>query len=216
MRFVIRHSMILTLLFNHAVCQATEILVIDDFSQPDMKNWQKENFAGETIYQAVMHQDKPALEANSSKSASGLVYRQNIDLDKTPWLNWEWNIPRTLPPHNERIRDGDDFVARIYVIYSKGWQFWNSRSLSYVWSSTEPADSHWPNPFTSQAHMWVVRSGNTDSNRWISEKRNIKQDFKRAFGQNIVNIQAVAIMSDTDNTNGSTLAYYGKIYFSAD
>ena len=37
---------------------------------------------------------------------------------------------------------------------------------------------------------------------WYQEKRNIRADLKQQFGENIRYIDAVAIMTDTDNAVG--------------
>lgn len=50
-------------------------------------------------------------------------------------------------------------------------------------------------------------------NQWVSEERNIYEDYKKAFGQEPPMISGVAIMTDTDNTGESAVAYYGDIIF---
>jgi hypothetical protein len=47
----------------------------------------------------------------------------------------------------------------------------------------------------------------------VSEERNIYEDYKKAFGQEPPMISGVAIMTDTDNTGESAIAYYGDILF---
>jgi hypothetical protein len=49
-----------------------------------------------------------------------------------------------------------------------------------------------------------------------AEKRNILADLKQFVGEDIRYIDAVAVMTDTDNTNSKATAYYGDIYFSKD
>jgi len=194
---------------------ANDELIIDDFADSMSNRWKKEVFNQETIYEITHYQSQPALSAISKNSASGLIYTYTIDLNKTPWLNWSWAIDQGLPKTNERIKSGDDFAARVYIIHSGGLQFWNTRSLSYVWSSSADIGQHWPSPFTNQAHMFVLRSGDKRSKRWTNEKRNIKQDFERVFGEAIDKIHAIAIMTDTDNTGQMSQAYYGKIFFTS-
>ncbi len=64
--------------------------------------------------------------------------------------------------------------------------------------------------------MLAVRSGENEAGQWVSEKRNIRDDFKALFGEDITEIHAVAIMSDSDNTGQSATAYYGDIFFTAE
>jgi len=61
--------------------------------------------------------------------------------------------------------------------------------------------------------MIVVESGETKLNQWVSEERNIFEDYKKDFGQEPPMISGVAIMTDTDNTGESATAYYGDILF---
>ena len=61
--------------------------------------------------------------------------------------------------------------------------------------------------------MIVVESGPAKLNTWITEERNVYEDYKRAFGEEPPMISGVAIMTDTDNTGESAEAYYGDILF---
>jgi hypothetical protein len=61
--------------------------------------------------------------------------------------------------------------------------------------------------------MIVVESGGSMLNQWVSEERNIYEDYKKAFGDEPPAISGVAIMTDADNTGESAIAYYGDIVF---
>jgi hypothetical protein len=61
--------------------------------------------------------------------------------------------------------------------------------------------------------MVVVRSGADDVGRWITEERNIVEDYRKAYGTEPPKISGVAIMTDTDNTKSSATAWYGDIVF---
>ena len=177
--------------------------------------WQARKFVGKTQYQWI-DMDGPALRAVSKASASGMFLEREIDLHKTPYLHWQWRIENTLDNQREQSREGDDYAARIYVIISGGIFFWRSRALNYVWSSSQPINSHWPNAFTEHAQMLAVRSGDELKNQWISERRDLRADLKRYLGKDIQQIDGLAIMTDTDNTGQSATAYYRDVYFAAE
>jgi hypothetical protein len=61
--------------------------------------------------------------------------------------------------------------------------------------------------------MIVTQNGNQRAGEWITEKRNVYEDYKNAFGEEPTNISGVAIMTDTDNTKKSATAYFGDIAF---
>ena len=186
------------------------------FSQKDLSAWQEKSFAGQTRYSFAQDNGKTSLKADSQASASGLYNEIKVDLNSTPFLNWSWKVDNILTGLNERTKSGDDFPARVYVVVSGGLQFWKTRSLVYVWSSNQPLNSAWGNPFTANARHIAVRSGAAEVGQWLSEKRNIQEDFKRVFGDDIAAIDAVAIMTDTDNSGQSATAWYGDIFFSAE
>ncbi len=194
---------------------AATIIPIARFEQGDLSGWEEEVFSNQTRYQIITQNGHQALAAASRASASGLVKKIRVDLEQTPYLNWRWRIEHPLPPLNERSKAGDDYAARVYVIASGGVFFWKTRALNYVWSSSQAIGSHWPNAYTSQVRMLAVRSGSQDTGRWITEKRNVYQDLRRIFGEHIRYIDAVAIMTDSDNSGLSSHAYYGNIFFSS-
>jgi len=62
--------------------------------------------------------------------------------------------------------------------------------------------------------MIALRSTSDHTSTWYTEKRNILADLKQQFGEELRYIDAVAVMTDTDNAQGKVTAYYGDIYFS--
>lgn len=196
---------------------AEKLLVIGDFSNGVLRNWQETKFSGHTEYDLTNIDGVSVLRARSRRAASGLIIKQKVDLYSTPVLNWRWRIDQPLANDRERERSGDDFAARLYVVAKDGILFWNTRALNYVWASNEPAGQLWPNPFAGEhAMMLALRSGDTPPGSWVIEKRNVFEDLMRVFGRKIRYIDAVAVMTDTDNAQATALSYYGDICFSAD
>lgn len=186
------------------------------FSQGEMEGWLPKSFAGETRYHLEREEGRHALRAESRAAASGLYRELRVDLDKTPILNWSWKIGNVLSGNDERSRAGDDYPARVYVVFPGGRAFWRTRAVNYVWSSGQPVGSTWRNAFTGNARMIAVRSGPQRVGEWVSERRDVRADYVRLFGRAPGPVAAVAIMTDTDNTGGSATAWYGDIWFSAE
>ena len=76
--------------------------------------------------------------------------------------------------------------------------------------------ARWPNAFTDHAAMFAVESGDAKAGQWTSERRNVLDDYRKAFGDDAPAPGAVAIMTDTDNAGGSATAWYADIYFSSE
>jgi hypothetical protein len=191
-------------------------LDVGQFSAGQLANWQEKSFSDETRYELTELDGKRVLRAQSNGSASGLYRKQRVDLHRYPFLNWEWRVENRLDTTNEQTRSGDDYAARIYVVVSGGVFFWKTRALNYVWANASAKQSVWPNAFAGgNAMMMALRSGRDDVSEWHAEKRNVLQDLKEIFGEDIRYVDAVALMTDTDNHRGRATAYYGDIFFSS-
>ena len=195
--------------------ESSEKLIIGYFSSGSIEHWKSKEFKGQTLYQLTDLNGTKVLKAESADSASGLFKEQRIDLQKTPVMNWSWRIENQLGNLNEQAKSGDDYAARVYVVISGGLTFWRTKAINYVWASTSPKGKIWPNAFAGDhAIMIALRSSSDQTGTLYAEKRNILVDLKQQFGEDVRYIDAVAIMTDTDNAHGKVTAYYGDIYFS--
>lgn len=185
------------------------------FSQGEISYWQTKIFSGETHYAVSNTDGRTALHANSTASASGLFRKVSVDLNKTPILHWSWKVNNVLTGADERTRAGDDYPARVYVVFSSGAAFWRTRAINYVWSNKQPINSQWRNAFTGNAQMIAVQSGSEQVGQWVEEHRDVLADYRSVYNKEPGKVDAVAIMTDTDNTGTTVSAWYGDIWFSA-
>ena len=185
-----------------------------------------------TMYRLVKDGDRVAVKAASQASSSGLTKEILIDPKEYPIIQWQWKVSNILKAGDVAKKEGDDYPARIYVTFQYDSQkvglFGKAKyeaakliygqypplgAINYIWESRAPVGTAVPNPYTDQVQMIVVDSGSSKLNTWITEERNVYEDYKRAFGQDPPMISGVAIMTDTDNTGESAEAYYGDIAF---
>jgi DUF3047 family protein len=185
-----------------------------------------------TVYTVVKDGDTVAVKAVSEASASGLTREITINLREYPIVQWRWKVANVLQKGDVTRKEGDDYPARIYITFeydsSKVGFFDKAKyeavkllygqypplaAINYIWESKAPKGTVVPNPFTDQARMIVVESGTEHLDQWVSEERNVYEDYKKAFGEEPPLISGVAIMTDTDNTGESATAYYGDIVF---
>jgi hypothetical protein len=191
-------------------------LLLGDFSD-GTGAWERRSFKGETRYRVADVDGIRALEAVADGSASALYRRVTVDLEKTPWLHWRWRVEDTFGPTiDERTRRGDDYPARIYVVRRGGIAFWRTRALNYVWASGRPVGDRWANAYAgANVQMWALDSGAADAGHWVSHTRNVRADWRAAFGDDITTLDGLALMTDADDTGGMARAWYADIRFSA-
>ena len=215
-----------------------EELVVGNFSGLDPaaelpEQWEPMTFSdidAHTSYSLVRDNDRTVIRAHSRNAASGLIRRLRIDPQKYPRLQWSWKIDHVLEKGDVTSKAGDDYAARLYVAFafepeqSSLWQRMKRKAahaftdqeipgsaLNYIWASNATPETVVPSPFEQRSRMIVLQSGNTRSGQWIPEKRNILEDYRRAFGKEPPEIIGIGIMTDTDNTGEETTGYYGDI-----
>jgi len=185
-----------------------------------------------TDYSLVDEDGTVVVKAVSDQSASGLARAISIDPAAYPVIQWRWKVNNILHKGNVSSKAGDDYPARIYISFAfdpdragylerleheaarliKGKDV-PYRAISYIWGSNSLPGTMIANSYTDRAMMFVVQGGSGKSRQWVTEERNVYEDYKKAFGEEPTMISGVAIMTDTDNTQESAVAWYGDIVF---
>ncbi|MFZ2950239.1 MAG: DUF3047 domain-containing protein [Desulfuromonadaceae bacterium] len=192
--------------------QASEIKV-SHFSTEGLAGWEPKIFKGSTEYLIHQENGRTVVKAASHASASGMVRKIHFEPSKYRYLRWSWKIVHTIKGGDEKLKSGDDYAARVYVIFP-GRFFWQMKAINYIWANRLPKGEHVPNPFASNARMLAVESGNGKAGQWVDEERDLLADYRLLFGTDPQSADAIAIMTDTDNTGGNAEAWYGEIFLS--
>ncbi len=174
--------------------------------------WREQSFRATdpTRYRLIEEDGEVVLEAESRKQASGWIYEIDVDLTSYPILVWRWKVEGIIPVGNALAKEGDDYPARVYVVFPH-WFTPKTRSINYIWANRLAQGEVVPNPFFGNARMVAVQSGNEQAGIWITECRNVYQDYRKIFGEAPPQAGAIALMTDTDNTGGQARAWYADI-----
>lgn len=203
-------SSVMLILCTPLIGLAGQAVVIDDFEHGLKSHWERKTFKGKTKYSVVNEEGSHILKAESNASATGLIYKYKYDPKEFPILTWRWKIGNIISKGDENKKDGDDYAARVYVVFPH-WFRPFTKSINYIWANKLPKGEHIPNQFYSRALMVAVESGSENIGKWITERRNIYEDYKILFGEEPPSAGAIAVMTDTDNTGESAVAYYDDI-----
>ena len=188
----------------------------------------------ETQYALVDDCGTTIVEAHANSSSSGLVEKVDIDPRKYQWLVWRWKVPEHFPVIDNTKREGDDAPVRIDISFDGDFKnlpledrLWKAQvkvftgmdlpyaTLEYTWGNGAPAETVIINTWTARIRMLMVESGAERAGQWVTEKRNVYEDYRRAFGEEPGRITTVGIITDTDATKQKTEGYYGDIAFFA-
>ncbi len=193
-----------------ALFAAQHSIAIDDFEKGLHPRWEEKEFKGRTLYSVAAEGDGHVLRAESSGTASGLVLKHEYDVKDLPVLTWRWKVSNIINRGNERRKEGDDYAARVYVVFPH-WLPFRTRSINYIWANRLKQGECVANTYYARAMMCAVQSGGEKAGTWITERRNVYEDFKRLFGEEPPKAGAIAVMTDTDQTGESATAWYDDI-----
>lgn len=177
--------------------------------------WEHKAFVGETLYSFVIRDGVPAIRAIGDNSASGLYKNVEYRVRDLPWLEWNWRVDRLQNSANLAVKKDEDFAAALFVIFGKPSLFnLDVPTLSYVWTGPNHAKNSVVNstrrPQTKR-HI-IVRNAMDALGVWTNERRNVVEDYRRAFGKAPPEyVRVIALFTDNDQTGEAVEAYYGTI-----
>ncbi len=174
-----------------------------------------------TGYESLAPADLPGRRAWRSEaecSASAMVLPLgDVDLAALPRLSWRWRVRTPLDVADETTKAGDDFVARVYVMFpfdAERASLWRrakqemgermygetmpGRALNFVWASRVTPGRRWRNPYSEEAAMIALRSGRPPTDHWVREEVDLVEEHRRTFGWAPEGALALAIMTDSD------------------
>lgn len=194
---------------------AENSLVLSDPTLPLDSVWTHQRFRGETLYEATTLDGVAAIRALGNGSASGLFRELKYSLVEHPSLEWQWRVDKLQNTADLRAKDREDFGAAIFLIFGQpSMRNRNVPTLAYVWTASGfAAEAIIDSPYhPTSGRSIVVRSGTDHLRQWMHERRNVIEDFRRAFGRDPPEIvDMVALFTDNDQTGEPVEAYYGTI-----
>ena len=196
-----------------------ESVKVFEFSKTELSQLKVRKVRGadnKTVYSIGSNENGNYLKAVAENAGSGLGKEIKIDLNKTPFINITWKIEQDLSGINEKTKKGHDFAARVFAVKKTGATPLSNRAINYVFSSNVEVGENWPSPYTKKSIDYVLSTTKENLNKWVTVKANVKEDFKKFHDLNVDELDGLAIMSDTDNSKLTSVAFYQNIYFSKD
>jgi hypothetical protein len=129
--------------------------------------------------------------------------------EEYPLLSWKWRINKVPKGGNESIKEKNDSAAGVYVIFKGKLKL--NHIIKYVWSSTLPKGTVTKSPYNSRTKVIVLKSGISDRGKWLQETVNIQRDYKILFDKDAPPVEAIGLLSDSDNTDSFASADYDDI-----
>jgi Protein of unknown function (DUF3047) len=195
--------------------------------------WQEltfSKFRAPTKFELIDDAGTTVVHAVSENSSSVLMENVDIDPRDYPLMRWRWKAPRLVPGANTLRRQTEDAPVRLIVAFtgdkdklSFGDQitFAETRALlgveppyatlEYVWGDGAPKETIVENGWNARIRLLLVQSGGERIGEWITETRNLVEDYKRAFGEAPGRIISIGVHCDSDATQTRSEGFFGDI-----
>ncbi len=144
-------------------------------------------------------------------------------------LQWRWRLDQPLSGGQAApdltTKAGDDAALKVCVMFqhplervpfvertvlrlarSVSGEDLPAATLCYVWDSAHPAGRQGANPYTRRVRYIGLRGSETPARQWMTENRDLTQDFAALFadelpaGAAVPPVRTVLIGADSDNT----------------
>ena len=179
--------------------------------------WQKQSWGSPKYdFGVVEDGERRVLRLRSDGDSSNISkeIKGQVRLRDTPVLEWSWKVVLLPKGADLRRKETDDQAAQIYVTWPRFPESVRSRIIGYVWDTTAPAGLTAPSQKTGTVTYVVVRSGGAELGKWLTERRNVREDFRRIYGEEPDDDPAVvSIGIDSDDVKGAAESFFGPILF---
>ena len=194
--------------------------------------WQHRAFPGkkQTDYHAAFHEGRHAVRSESRAAASMLRENLRVEAADLGRVAFSWKVPALIAGADMMQSHTDDSPVRLVLAFEGDRSKFSAKNamlselaltltgeplpyatLMYVWGTHRAAGSIIEGHRTDRIRKLVLESGPQQLGRWLDYERDIKADFEKAFGEAPGALVGIGIMTDTDNTRGQALAWYGPV-----
>jgi Protein of unknown function (DUF3047) len=204
---------------------AARVVVIEDWTTDAVSRrgipsgWTGEAFARRATYDFTIEQFAGRgvlhLESRNEHSTIARDITGKVNLKKTPILEWTWKATILPTGGDLRRKETTDMAAQLYVVWPRFPELLRSRIIGYVWDAATPVTTIVKSQKTGTVTFVVMRSGSGDLGKWLTEHRNVAEDYVKIFGEFPDGPKAITISIDSNDTRSMAESFMGPIVFRA-
>jgi hypothetical protein len=201
------------------------VIVIEDWTTDAVNRrgipsgWTGEAFGLVAAYDFVIEQDAGKrvlhLESHNEHSTIAKDITGKVNLKETPILEWTWKAIILPTGGDLRRKETTDIAAQLYVVWPRFPALLRSRIIGYVWDATTPAGTIVKSQKTGTVTFVVMRSGSEHLGKWLTERRDVAEDYTKIFGKFPDEPRAITISIDSNDTHSMAESFMGPILFRA-
>jgi hypothetical protein len=212
----------LALVLSLATVAGAADVTVEDWSQQTIGHkglptgWKSQNWGSPRYDFAIVANDGgKALHLKSANEGSTIVkdVKGKVNLKETPILEWTWKVMALPKGGNSCKKATDDQAAQVFVAWPRFPEAVRSRIIGYVWDSTVPVGTICRSEKSGTVTYVVLRSGPAELGKWITERRNVVEDFRKVYNDDLEPPGAVSVAIDSNDTQSTSESFVGPIFF---
>jgi hypothetical protein len=199
----------LAILFLAVPAWAEDRVVIADFSSGTTAGWQLKEKSGKADVAVLKDGDVSAVRFRSVDASFSLQKEVHVDIKQFPILTWKWKVTKLPGGGDFRKSTTDDQASQLFVAFTK------AKSIVYIWDTSAPqglTEDTTPVPFM-HIKVVVVRTGAVDTGKWLTETRNVYEDYKKLFGEEPPLVSGMRLQINSQHTKTSAESYFADVLF---
>ena len=204
-----------------AIAGAADELVVEDWKDKIgatgiPSGWQGQSWGSPKYDFAIVSNDNhKVLQLRSANEGSTISkdIKGKVNLKETPILEWTWKVTALPRGGNSCKKATDDQAGQIFVVWPRFPEAVRSRIIGYVWDSTLPVGTSCKSKKSGTVTYVVVRSGPADLGKWLTERRNVAEDFKKIYNEDVEPPSAISVAIDSNDTQSTAESFIGPIFF---
>ena len=153
------------------------------------------------------------LRSRDEGSTISKEVKGQVNLKETPILEWQWKMVTLPKGGNSCVKSTDDQAGQVFVMWPRFPEQVRSQIIGYVWDTTQPVGTICKSEKTGMVTYIVLRSGNGDVGKWMTERRNVRDDYRRVYGSEPDNPGVVSVSIDSNDTHSTSESFVGPIVF---
>jgi hypothetical protein len=200
--------------------------------KPDDLKWEIFRVPGKqpASYSYVRHDGRDAVLAKVDSSGSILRHRHRIEPEQLGLVRFSWNVPNAGAGANLKLPQLEDVPVRVVLAFEGDRSRLSMKNsllselsrlltgeempfatLVYSWSRVSQPGEVLVNERTDRIRKIVVDSGDHGYNEWLSYERDIRADYRRAFGEDPGALLSFAVFTEGEKNEGQLQAFYGPL-----
>ncbi len=206
-----RTVLVIVMMCSVPVWATGQVVIADFASTVDATGvpagWQVKEKTGKADFAVVKDNGVSAVRMRSANTSFSLQKEVHVNLKQYPILTWKWKVTKLPDGGDFRNSNTDDQAAQLFLAFSK------TRAIVYIWDTTAPQGTmaSAAAPFFMSIKAVVIRSGKTGTGSWITETRNVYDDYRKLFGGEPGDVEAVRIQINSQHTGTSAESYFANI-----